>query len=64
MTDADADAVLVSVVVVNYRGAADLAACLDALAGQTVPRHRYEVVVVENASTDGSARLIRDRFPW
>jgi len=60
----DADAVLVSVVVVNYRGAAYLAACLTALAEQTLPRHRYEVVVVENASTDGSARLIREQFPW
>ncbi len=60
----DADAVLVSVVVVNYRGAAYLAACLDALAEQTLPRHRYEVIVVENASADGSAALVRDRFPW
>lgn len=60
----DADAVLVSVVVVNYRGAAYLADCLTALAEQTLPRHRYEVVVVENASGDGSAELVRERFPW
>ncbi len=60
----DADAVLVSVVVVNYRGAAYLAACLDALAEQSLPRHRYEVLLVENASADGSAELVRDRFPW
>ena len=60
----DADAVLVSVVVVNYRGAAYLAACLTALAEQTLPRHRYEVILVENASADGSAELVRDRFPW
>ena len=60
----DADAVLVSVVVVNYRGVAYLAACLTALAEQTVPRHRYEVIVVENASADGSAELVRARFPW
>ncbi len=60
----DADGVLVSVVVVNYRGADFLAACLTALAGQTLPRHRYEVVVVENASGDGSARLVRGDFPW
>lgn len=60
----DADAVLVSVVVVNYRGGADLAACLSALAEQSLPRHRYEVIVVENASADGSAELVRGRFPW
>ena len=60
----DADALLVSVVVVNYRGVSYLAACLNALAEQTLPRHRYEVIVVENASADGSARLVRDCFPW
>lgn len=60
----DSDALLVTVVVVNFQGLLHLPACLTALAEQSLPRHRYEVVVVENASTDGSARLIRDRFPW
>ena len=60
----DPDGLLVSVVVVNYEGAGHLPACLTALAEQTLPRHHFEVIVVENASTDGSARLIRDRFPW
>ena len=60
----DPDGVVLSVVVVNYRGAGLLAACLTALAEQTLPRHRYEVVVVENASADGSSQLVRDRFPW
>lgn len=54
----------VTVVVVNYNGAGYLGACLDALAVQTLPRHRFEVVVVDNASADGSAALIRTRFPW
>jgi GT2 family glycosyltransferase len=60
----DPDDLLVSVVVVNYEGAGHLPACLTAVAEQTLPRHQFEVIVVENASTDGSARLIRDRFPW
>ena len=60
----DPDGLLVSVVVVNYQGASHLPACLTALAEQSLPRHHFEVIVVENASTDGSARLIRDRFPW
>ncbi len=61
MTDS---AGLVTVVVVNYNGAAYLAACLDALAVQTLPRYRFEVVVVDNASVDASADLVRTRFPW
>ncbi len=60
----DPDGLLVSVVVVNYEGVGHLPACLTALAEQTLPRHQFEVIVVENASIDGSARLIRDRFPW
>ena len=54
---------VVTVVVVAYNSARDLPACLAALAGQTLPRHRFEVVVVDNASTDGSAALVRRDFP-
>jgi len=48
----------VSVVVVTYESAADIAACLDSLraaAGQ----HHLEVVVVDNASRDASADIAR-----
>lgn len=54
----------VSVLVVNYNGARHLPSCLHALATQTLPRHRFEVVVLDNASRDGSVKLIRDHFPW
>ncbi len=58
------DELPVSVLVVNYNGAKHLPACLTALEQQTLPRHRFEVVVVDNASADGSADLVRERFPW
>jgi GT2 family glycosyltransferase len=58
------DAPAVSVLVVNYNGAKHLPACLSALGRQTVPRDRFEVVVVDNASADGSAEIVRERFPW
>lgn len=48
---------------VNYNGAAHLPACLAALDSQTLPRDWFEVVVVDNASTDGSADLVATRFP-
>ncbi len=55
---------LVTVLIVNYNGARHLPACLAALAVQTFPRHRFEVVVVDNASRDGSVELLRRDFPW
>lgn len=52
---------LVSVVTVNYNGFPLLADLLESLRGQTYRNH--EVVVVDNASTDGSVELLRRRFP-
>lgn len=54
----------VSVLIVNFNGAGYLPVCLSALERQTVLRYRYEVVVVDNASSDNSAVLVRERFPW
>jgi GT2 family glycosyltransferase len=48
-------------IVVSFNSAAELPACLDALAAQrgaTVAIH-----VVDNASSDGSATLVADRYP-
>lgn len=53
----------VSVIVVNYNGRRLLADCLHSLRRQTYPRHRFEIVVVDNASTDGSAEFLQQRFP-
>ncbi len=51
----------VSVVLVNYRGAEDTIACLDSLRDLDYPE--FEVVVVDNASGDGSAEVLTARFP-
>lgn len=45
-----------TVVIPNYNGIKFLKACLDALKG-------YPVIVVDNASTDGSAEFIRENYP-
>ena len=50
----------VSVVVVNFNGVRLLADCLDSIAAQEVPGG-LEVVVVDNASTDGSREHLRAR---
>jgi GT2 family glycosyltransferase len=52
---------LVSVVVINWNGKQHLPPCLDSLRGQTYPR--VEVIVADNASTDGSQALVREQYP-
>jgi GT2 family glycosyltransferase/glycosyltransferase involved in cell wall biosynthesis len=54
---------VVSVVIVNYRGADDTIRCLDGLRELDWPREQLELVVVENASGDGSADRIRATHP-
>lgn len=55
------DQPLVSVVIPNWNGAPYLPVCLDALRAQTYAR--VEVIVADNASTDGSVELLRERYP-
>jgi N-acetylglucosaminyl-diphospho-decaprenol L-rhamnosyltransferase len=52
----------VSVVIVSYRVPELLRACLASVQREAVGCS-YEVIVVENASGDGSAELVRDEFP-
>ena len=55
---------LVTVVVLNWNGAHLLGDCLAALAAQDVPKGRMQTWVVDNASSDGSLRLLADKFHW
>ncbi|WP_210435461.1 glycosyltransferase [Saccharopolyspora sp. ASAGF58] len=55
---------VVSVIVVNYRGADDTITCLRALREDLdYPADRLEVICVDNASGDGSAEQIRAAAP-
>lgn len=54
----------VSIVVINWEGEEWLARCLSSL--QLSARHAgrsHELIVVDDASTDGSVALVRERFP-
>ena len=51
---------VVSVVLVNYKGAEDTITCLRAFDEVDWPADRLELVVVDNDSQDGSAERIRD----
>lgn len=52
----------ISVIIVSWNASAFLEECLDSLSvGIMRP---YEVIVVENDSSDGSAEMVAHRFPW
>lgn len=53
--------VIARIVVLNWNGKAYLHRCLTALLPQTTGR--AEVVLVDNASTDGSVGFVREHFP-
>jgi GT2 family glycosyltransferase/glycosyltransferase involved in cell wall biosynthesis len=54
---------LVSVVVVNYRAAAETLRCLESLTELDWPGDRSDIVCVDNASGDGSAEQLRVAGP-
>lgn len=54
----------VSIVIPNYNGMRYLPTCLEAVRAQRYPPDRFEVIVSDNGSTDGSLELLRDRYPW
>lgn len=52
----------VSVIVLNYNGKKYLKNCFESLRKQAYPN--YEVIMVDNASTDGSVSYVRESFSW
>ncbi len=52
-----------SVLIVNYNGRTLLPDCLAALEQQSLPREQYEIVIVDNGSTDDSVAYVRDAYP-
>jgi N-acetylglucosaminyl-diphospho-decaprenol L-rhamnosyltransferase len=54
---------LLSYCVVNTNGREDLLACLAAIERTHPPEIEHEVLVLDNASADGSAGAVRERFP-
>ena len=51
----------VTIVLLNWNGWRDTDACLVSLAGLEYPN--YEIIVVDNASTDGSEAELKKRYP-
>jgi GT2 family glycosyltransferase len=61
MSEVDCGAVSVVVIVVNFNGGEFVGRCLECLAAQTF--RDFRVVVVDNASADGSIEVLEASFP-
>ncbi|MCX6601087.1 MAG: glycosyltransferase family 2 protein [bacterium] len=53
---------MISVIIPNYNGASYLKPCLDSVLLQSGGQD-IEIVLIDNGSQDGSAELVRERFP-
>lgn len=58
---ADGGLPCISVVIATYNAAASLDQCLDSLKSQTAPSERYEVLVMDGGSTDGTTEILSRR---
>jgi len=52
---------LISVVIPAHNASEGISACLDALEGQTAPREKYEIIVVNDGPVDAAVEAIADR---
>jgi GT2 family glycosyltransferase len=54
--------ITLSILIVNWNTAELLRACLDSII-HFPPLSPYEIIVIDNASSDGSQEMVRNRFP-
>jgi len=59
----DGQSLIASVIILQYNEKQYLEACLSSPLDQKMLVENYEVIYANNASTDGSADFVADRFP-
>lgn len=47
----------------NWNGKEFLRGCIDSVISQSIPRNHYEVILVDNASSDGSVEYVKQNYP-
>jgi len=52
-----------SVIVLGYNGVSYVEACLRSLEDQDLPRDAYEILFIDNGSTDGTPDAVQESFP-
>jgi len=53
----------ISIIIVNWNGKKFIRQCLSSVFSSNYPKSKLEVIVVDNASTDGSDKIILNEFP-
>lgn len=53
----------VSIVIVSFNSMSLLETCLTSIRSQT-RQSSYEIIVVDNASSDGTGQMLRQKYPW
>ena len=53
----------VSIIIPNYNGQKYLGDCIDSLHQLDIPHENYEIIVVDNASSDNSVEFICSKYP-
>ena len=59
----DADPLL-SIITVNYNGKDFLPGLFQSLAHLDYPQSKLQIIMVDNASTDGSVDFVQQDYPW
>jgi GT2 family glycosyltransferase len=52
-----------SIIIVTYNASEDIAPCLQSIIRQRYHDAPIEIIIVDNASSDGTAEIVRERFP-
>ena len=53
----------VSIIILNYNGMRFIKKLIESLEKQSYPKHKYEIIIADNGSSDGSVEYIEDIFP-
>jgi GT2 family glycosyltransferase len=53
----------VSIIILTYNGSQYIQSLLDSLCDQTYPQDRMEIIVVDNASTDTTRSIVKNKYP-
>ncbi|PKP60635.1 hypothetical protein CVT91_04710 [Candidatus Atribacteria bacterium HGW-Atribacteria-1] len=64
MNKTDENLPTVSIIVVNWNGEKWLRHCFESLENINYPKDNYEVIIVDNTSSDDSVEFTRKNFPW